>query len=188
MKNTLIIIGHPNFDTSVTSKTIVATLSLTKEFENNKLIIKNLASLFSNSKIDVQAEQEALLWADTIVLQFPFYWYSVPGILKTWIDEVFQYGFAYGRTGDKLKNKHLLLSLSTGGPQEAYTQGGRNNFEIEQLLYPLKQTSNLIGTKWEEPIVSFAMVNIPGIDIDKTVIEQKATEHAQKLYQRILNL
>ncbi len=188
MKNTLLIIGHPNLDTSTTSKTIFNFLSSTKEFENKKLVIRNLASLYPNNQIDILAEQEALLWAETIVLQFPFYWYSVPGILKTWIDEVFQYGFAYGRTGDKLKDKHLLLSFSTGGPQEAYMHGGRNNFEIEELLYPLKQTSNLIGTKWEEPIVSYAMVNIPGIDIDKSVIEKKAIEHAQKLYQRILNL
>jgi len=188
MKNTLLIIGHPNLDTSTTSKTIFNFLSSTKEFENKKLVIRNLASLYPNNQIDILAEQEALLWAENIVLQFPFYWYSVPGILKTWIDEVFQYGFAYGRTGDKLKDKHLLLSFSTGGPQEAYMHGGRNNFEIEELLYPLKQTSNLIGTKWEEPIVSYAMVNIPGIDIDKSVIEKKAIEHAQKLYQRILNL
>jgi putative NADPH-quinone reductase len=92
------------------------------------------------------------------------------------------YGFAYGKTGDKLKGKNLLLSFSTGGPQEAYMHGGRNNFEIEELLYPLKQTSNLIGTNWMEPVVSFGMVNIRGIDIDKTTIIKKATEHAQKLY------
>jgi len=188
MKKTLILVGHPHYAQSTTTRTIVEFLSKTKEFENNDLLIRNLPALYPDFKIDIQAEQEALLGADTIVLQFPFYWYSVPGILKTWIDEVLQYGFAYGKTGDKLKGKKLLLSFSTGGPQEAYTLGGRNNYEIETLLAPLKQTSNLIGTKWEEPIVSFAMVNIPGIDIDKTVIEDKATEHAQKLYQLILNL
>lgn len=188
MKNTLVIVGHPAFETSVTTKVIVEHLQLSDDYKQQRLIIRKLSSLYPDYKIDIQAEQDALLWAETLVLQFPFYWYSVPGILKTWIDEVFQYGFAYGKTGDKMKGKKLLLSFSTGGPQEAYTQGGRNNFEIEQLLYPLKQTSNLIGTKWEDPIASFAMVNIPGIDIDKTVIKQKATEHAQKLYQRILNL
>jgi len=188
MKNTLIIVGHPNLETSTTSKTIVNFLKSTQEFENKKLVIRNLASLYPNTKIDVLAEQEALLWAETIVLQFPFYWYSVPGILKTWIDEVLQYGFAYGRTGDKLKGKKLLLSFSTGGPQEAYTLGGRNNYEIEALLAPLKQTSNLIGTDWETPVVSFAMVNIPGIDIDKNNLVQKAEVHARILYQRILSL
>ncbi len=188
MKKTLIIVGHPYFAQSTTTRTIVDFLSTTKEFENNELIIRNLPALYPNFKIDIVAEQEALLWAETIVLQFPFYWYSVPGILKTWIDEVLQYGFAYGRTGDKLKGKKLLLSFSTGGPQEAYTLGGRNNYEIEALLAPLKQTSNLIGTDWETPLVSFAMVNIPGIDIDKNNLVQKAEVHANILYQRILSL
>lgn len=188
MNNTLIIVGHPNFETSITSKAITNFLSSTKEFANKKLVIRNLASLYPDSEIDVVAEQEALLWAETIVLQFPFYWYSVPGILKTWMDEVFLYGFAYGRTGDKLKGKNLLLSFSTGGPKEAYAHDGRNIYEIEELLYPLRQTSNLIGTNWLEPVVSFAMVNIPGIDNDKNNLVQKAEEHAKILYQRILNL
>lgn len=188
MNKTLIIVGHPDLETSTTSKTIINFLRSTKEYESKNLIINNLGKLYTNATIDILAEQEALLWAETIVLQFPFYWYSVPGILKRWIDEVMQYGFAYGRTGDKLHGKKLLLSFSTGGPQEAYSHTGRNNYEIEELLSPLKQTSNLIGTVWQEPLVSFSMVNIPGIEIDKTIMEQKAIEHANKLYERLLNL
>ena len=188
MKKTLIIAAHPNIITSVTTRQITEYLNDTNESKAGDILVRNLIKLYPDYKIDKKAEQEALMWAEIIVLQFPFYWYSVPGILKTWVDEVLEYGFAYGKTGDKLKGKLLLLSFSTGGPLEAYTHGGRNNFEIEELLYPLKQTSNLIGTSWVEPIVSFGMVNIPGIESDKTLIIQKATEHAQKLYQRILNL
>lgn len=188
MKNTLVIVGHPHFETSVSTKTIVGFLSQTKEFKNSFVAIRNLATLYPDYKIDIAAEQDALLWAEVVVLQFPFYWYNVPGILKIWIDEVLQYGFAYGKTGDKLKGKHLLLSFTTGGPQEAYAHGARNNFEIEELLYPLKQTSNLIGTFWHEPVVNFSMVNIPGIGVDKSVIEQKAKLHAKTLYERILKI
>lgn len=188
MLNTLIIVGHPDFENSVSTKTIVTFLSQTPEFEAGSLKIRNLNLLYPEKRIDVQAEQAALLWADTIVLQFPFYWYSVPGLLKMWIDEVLLYGFAYGKTGDKLKAKQLLLSFTTGGPQETYAQGARNNYETEQLLYPLKQTSNLIGTVWHEPVVSFSMVNITGIEVDKTPIEQKAKLHAETLYERILKI
>jgi putative NADPH-quinone reductase len=188
MKNTLIIVGHPNFETSVSTKTIIDFLSATNETKSNLLEIRNLATLYPDCKFNIRAEQEALLWAEVIVLQFPFYWYSVPGLLKSWIDEVLLYGFAYGKTGDKLKGKHLLLSFTTGGPQETYAQGARNNFEIEQLLYPLIQTSNLIGTEWHSPVVSFSMVNIPGIDVDKTPIEQKAKLHAEKLYDKLISI
>jgi len=188
MKNTLIIIGHPHLETSITSKIVAEFIAETEGYAGGNLKIRNLCLLYPNYKIDVQAEQEALLWAETVVLQFPFYWYSVPGILKTWMDEVFEYGFAYGKTGDKMKGKNLILSFSTGGPQEAYSHGARNNFEINELLYPIKQTSNLMGTVWIEPLVSFGMANIPGIETDKSSTMQKATDHAKKLYELILNL
>ncbi|RYE81878.1 MAG: flavodoxin family protein, partial [Hyphomicrobiales bacterium] len=45
---------------------------------------------------DVRAEIEKLLWADTLILQFPLWWYTMPAILKGWVDRVFAYGFAYG--------------------------------------------------------------------------------------------
>ncbi|MEK8171985.1 NAD(P)H-dependent oxidoreductase [Streptomyces sp. M19] len=45
---------------------------------------------------DIRAEQDKLRWADTIVLQFPMWWFGVPAILKGWFDRVFVKGFAYG--------------------------------------------------------------------------------------------
>jgi NAD(P)H dehydrogenase (quinone) len=45
---------------------------------------------------DVKAEQEKLLWADMLILQFPLWWYSMPAILKGWVDRVYAFGFAYG--------------------------------------------------------------------------------------------
>lgn len=31
---------------------------------------------------DIQAEQEKLRWADTLILQFPLWWFSMPAILR----------------------------------------------------------------------------------------------------------
>lgn len=45
---------------------------------------------------DVKAEQDKLLWADTLILQFPLWWFAMPAILKGWVDRVFSYGLAYG--------------------------------------------------------------------------------------------
>ena len=45
---------------------------------------------------DAKTEIEKLLWADTLILQFPLWWFSMPAILKGWVDRVFAYGFAYG--------------------------------------------------------------------------------------------
>ncbi len=46
--------------------------------------------------IDIAAEQEKLRWADTVILQFPLWWFSMPAILKGWFERVYAYGFAYG--------------------------------------------------------------------------------------------
>ncbi|XXS74276.1 NAD(P)H-dependent oxidoreductase [Sorangium sp. So ce131] len=45
---------------------------------------------------DVAEEQRRLLWADAVILQFPLWWFSMPAILKGWVERVFAHGFAYG--------------------------------------------------------------------------------------------
>src|SRR5947208_6478014 len=45
---------------------------------------------------EIEAEQQKLLWADAVVLNFPLWWFSAPAILKGWVERVFALGFAYG--------------------------------------------------------------------------------------------
>jgi NAD(P)H dehydrogenase (quinone) len=45
---------------------------------------------------DVQAEIEKLLWADTMIWTFPLWCFSVPAILKGWVDRVLVMGTIYG--------------------------------------------------------------------------------------------
>ena len=45
--------------------------------------------------VEIHAEQQKLLDADLIVLQFPLWWYNLPAILKGWIDRVFTSGFGF---------------------------------------------------------------------------------------------
>ena len=44
---------------------------------------------------DVAAEQARIDRADALVLVYPVYWWSFPGLLKGWIDRVFANGWAY---------------------------------------------------------------------------------------------
>lgn len=44
---------------------------------------------------DVAAEQERIDRADHLILVFPMYWWSMPALLKGWIDRVFVGGWAY---------------------------------------------------------------------------------------------
>ncbi|WP_163266226.1 NAD(P)H-dependent oxidoreductase [Chelativorans alearense] len=97
---------------------------------------------------DVKAEIEKLLWADALILQFPMWWFSMPAILKGWVDRVFAYGFAYGvgehsdvRWGDRygdgtLTGKRAMLIVTAGGWEEHYAPRGING-PIDDLLFPI---------------------------------------------------
>lgn len=97
---------------------------------------------------DVKAEQEKLLWADTVILQFPLWWFAMPAILKGWVDRVYACGFAYGvgehsdsRWGDRygegvMAGKRAMLIVTTGGWQEHYSARGING-PIDDLLFPI---------------------------------------------------
>ena len=101
MKNILLISGHTNLAASVANKTIIETVQkLLPEVE-----VVKLDELYPDYKINVPVEQQRLVKADIIVLEFPIFWYSAPSILERWMEETFQHGFSHGRTGDKLKGK-----------------------------------------------------------------------------------
>jgi NAD(P)H dehydrogenase (quinone) len=98
--------------------------------------------------VDVRAEIDRLLWADVLLLQFPLWWFSMPAILKGWIDRVFAYGFAYGvgehsdkRWGDRygegtLAGRRAMLIVTAGGWEEHYAARGVNG-PIDDLLFPI---------------------------------------------------
>jgi NAD(P)H dehydrogenase (quinone) len=98
---------------------------------------------------DIVAEQEKLLWADTVIFQFPLWWFSMPAIMKGWIDRVYAYGFAYGvgehsdrHWGDRygegtLAGKRAMLVVTTGGWEEHYAPRGING-PINDILFPIQ--------------------------------------------------
>jgi NAD(P)H dehydrogenase (quinone) len=83
-----------------------------------------------------------------LILQFPLWWYSMPAILKGWVDRVYAYGFAYGvgehsdtHWGDRfgegtLAGKRAMLIVTTGGWEEHYAARGVNG-PIDDLLFPI---------------------------------------------------
>ncbi|MER5963231.1 NAD(P)H oxidoreductase [Streptomyces sp. NPDC002057] len=68
---------------------------------------------------EVHAHMERILAADDILVVFPVWWFSPPAVLKGWIDRVWNYGFAYGRSRPRLAGRRLLwLALMGGTPEE----------------------------------------------------------------------
>lgn len=97
---------------------------------------------------DVLAEIAKLQWADAIIFHFPLWWYSMPAILKGWVDRVFACGFAYGvgehsdaKWGDRfgegsLAGKRGMVITTTGGWKEHYSPRGING-PIDDILFPI---------------------------------------------------
>ncbi|MHA3737080.1 NAD(P)H-dependent oxidoreductase [Pseudomonas sp. Eth.TT006] len=98
---------------------------------------------------DIAREQEKLLWADAVILQFPLWWFSMPAILKGWVERVYAFGFAYGvgehsdvrwgeRYGEgKMKGKRAMLLVTTGGWDSHYSPRGING-PIDDVLFPIQ--------------------------------------------------
>lgn len=178
---TLVVLAHPDIKgRSIANKIIVERIRPLEQ-----VTVKDLYRECPSFRFTVESEQKDLVAAESIIFQFPFYWYSVPGILKEWLDQVFSYGFAFGSTGDKLKGKQFLVSTTVGGPEEAYNEGGYNNFTVNDLLKPLQQTAHLSGMHYNAPIISHNMIYIPNVYNERAEVEQRAREHAERLYRYI---
>ncbi|MFE5847910.1 NAD(P)H-dependent oxidoreductase [Streptomyces niveus] len=102
---------------------------------------------------DIRREQEKLLWSDTLVVQFPLWWFGPPAILKGWFDRLFIQGFAQGvldpgtgraqRYGSGGLVGRRALVVTTVGANAATTGPRGIHGDINEVLFPL-----LHGTLW----------------------------------------
>ncbi|WP_327682360.1 NAD(P)H-dependent oxidoreductase [Kitasatospora sp. NBC_00458] len=115
---------------------------------------------------DIAAEQEKLRRADAVVLQFPMWWFSVPAILKGWIDRVLTFEFAHGPavpppySEGALAGRRGLLAVTAGARESAFTDRGAHG-PLADLLFPVQH-----GVFWFTgiaPLEPFAVYGSPGV-------------------------
>lgn len=180
MKEVTIIFAHPFIDQSVANAEIISFL----QRECSDYNVRDLYKLYPNFKIDVKKEQEILMHSDILIFQFPFFWYSVPTLLKQWMDMVLEHGFAFGSKGNKLQGKHFFVSFTMGGPKESYMPLGYNHFRPEEYLRMFEQTAYLSGMHYEEPIYEHGMRTIGnGADVD--AVKSRALRQAKRLIEAV---
>jgi len=178
----LIILAHPNFDKSFANRTIVEEL----QNSNLDIVIRNIHNLYPDYKINAKAEQDALLRHQTIVFQYPFYWYNMPAILKHWFDIVFEYQFAYGSNGDKLKNKNFVSSFTVGAPEKEYHTLGEHHFRVSEFCKNLEQTAYYAQMNYIDPIYFHGTSLAAGYTVDE--IKNNAKNHAKRLITQLKKL
>lgn len=135
----LIVLAHP--DPGSLSHAIalgiaegIAALDAANSFEIADLTEEAFDPRFSEADIaahrrkaeapaDVVSEQARIDRADALVLVYPVYWWSMPALMKGWIDRVFANGWAYDDTSGKVvkKLRHLPVHLVGIGGADART-------------------------------------------------------------------
>ncbi|MBK5001843.1 NAD(P)H-dependent oxidoreductase [Pseudomonas sp. S31] len=129
---------------------------------------------------DVRAEQEKVQWADLVILQFPVWWFSMPAILKGWVDRVLSRGFAYS-SGHKydtghLKGKRAMLSVTTGTASTLYEPNGVDG-DLHHILWPIHNgTLAYTGFTVLPPIASWMPAQV-----DEAMRKQYLADYAERL-------
>ncbi|SDJ83730.1 NAD(P)H oxidoreductase [Sediminibacillus albus] len=67
---------------------------------------------------EVEAEIERVKQYDGLAFVFPLWWWSMPAMLKGYIDRVWNYGFAYGP--GRLEHERVLWLSLAGAPIERF--------------------------------------------------------------------
>ena len=132
---------------------------------------------------DLKAEMDKLAWADFVIFQFPLWWFSLPAILKGWVDRVFAMGFSYDvnrryETGVFL-GKRGMLAMTTGGPPASYVEGGKNG-EIGGLLMHIQHGMlHFVGMDVLPPFIAYGAAR---------VTEEQRAAYLQAYRERLLAL
>lgn len=172
MPRILVLAAHPQLHLShVNAAMLQAARGLGDAVE-----VRDLYALYPDYLIDVQAEQQALSHAQLVVWLHPIQWYSMPALMKLWLDEVLTYGWAYGRSGTALRGKDVWLVASTGGPASSYHPASYNRYFFDAFLPPYEQTAALCGLRFLPPLLLHGA---------HTVGEQDMREHVEVFGERL---
>lgn len=177
--NVLLVTGHTYEQHSVANKLII------KGIKERIPSIKedNLAQLYPDYRINVKAEQEKLLWADTIIIQVPLFWFAIPSIVMRWIEEVLVRGWAYGSNGKALQGKNILVGITAGSPTNAYEEGTKG-VGINDINKHLNTMFSFCGMNYKGLIFSGGFRNT-GDGTAETTFPPMAEKHVSDIMNKL---
>ncbi|ARB83695.1 MULTISPECIES: NAD(P)H-dependent oxidoreductase [Yersinia] len=116
---------------------------------------------------DVLAEQQRVERADALVLVFPIYWWSMPALLKGWIDRVFSNGWAYDDAGELIKKLTHLPVHIIGIGAAAYKTYINHGFAEAMKIQIEHGIFNFCGA----PVMSSTVLLLPDLGGPEQVLE-----------------
>lgn len=150
----VLLLAHPDLANSRANRALLAGLDGVLGWDR-----VDLYALYSDGRIDAAAERARLLRADRLVFQFPLQWYSVPPLLKAWMDAVLTPLFYLEpEIAASTSGLPLLAATTTGGPPGSYQPDGMT---MDELFAPLRATARKCNWSWQAP---FAVHNVRSLD------------------------
>ena len=144
----LVIYAHPYPGLSRACAALIDAIASIEDLE-----VRSLYSLYPDFDVDPAQERTSLEKASLVVLLHPLYWYSVPALMKHWLEQVLVRGWAYGEGGTALAGKDCLWVTTTGGDAGAYTPEGRHGRVFEDFVPAVERTARYCSMRWLEPFV-----------------------------------
>jgi NAD(P)H dehydrogenase (quinone) len=139
---------------------------------------------------DTRRELDKVMRADLLILQYPTWWFSVPAILKGWVDRVLVYGATYTseRRYDRglLDGKRAMLSVTFGGAEPTFAHNGRNG-DVELLLWPMQMTLFYVGYQVLSPFTAFGVAGA-STDPGKAAVAERLDCYKARYRERLLSI
>lgn len=117
---------------------------------------------------EVEADLAAVFRADLLVLSFPLWWFSLPAILKGWIDRVFVMGGVSG--GDvgvfdqaALAGRRAVVLATTGGTADHFTRGGTFGDPDDFLFHINRGMLEFVGYDALEPVITYGPAHLDDV-------------------------
>jgi glutathione-regulated potassium-efflux system ancillary protein KefF len=136
--------------------------------------LRDLYQTYPDFYIDPADERKLVEAAKLLVFLHPMRWYSMPSLLKLWVEVVFEPSWAYARNRGALKNKDFWLVTSTGSGPDAYTPQGLHGRPFGDFLAPFEQTVALCGMRWNPPLVMQGASRLDDAALDARVASFRA--------------
>ncbi|WP_455815611.1 NAD(P)H-dependent oxidoreductase [Pseudomonas graminis] len=192
--HTLIVVSHPDSQ-SLTHNTArqlaegiastggsIEIADLAAEEFDPRFNVDDVAAFRQQGSVaeEIVAEQARIDRADTLVLVYPIYWWSMPAQLKGWVDRVFTQGWAYdadtdGRLVKKLQHLKVHLVAIGAGDMRTYARHGYFAAMRTQIDHGI---FDFCGAK---VLTSELLLQIPGEELSAEL--QNVSELGRKMAQ-----
>lgn len=156
-----VLAAHPNWRESRVNRRLLEQARAVPG-----IAVRDLYASYPDYDIDVPAEQAAVQSAQLLVMLHPIQWYSMPALMKLWLDEVLRHGWAYGGSGTALQGKDLWLVATTGGAEASYHPQGYNRYFFDAFLPPYEQTAALCGMRFLPPLLLHGAHRVTPEEVD----------------------